>query len=68
MRFPRFRIRTLMIAVAVAALLSATPSHMRRRSVQFSELAQRHHKEVEWAEFELFLSSVVGGGESEKQY
>lgn len=45
MRLPRFRLRTLMIAVAVVAVIAWFP-RLRRRSKEFSILAQVHAQEA----------------------
>ncbi len=46
MRIPRFRIRTMMIAVAVAAAFSAGAATIQRRSVRFQELSVLHQMEA----------------------
>jgi hypothetical protein len=47
MRFPHFRIRTLMIAVAVVAVLAAGFVRCKQRQDRFAELASRYDRESE---------------------
>jgi hypothetical protein len=46
MRLPRFRLRTLMIAVAVVGILFGSGLELHRRSVRFQALAERHGSEA----------------------
>jgi hypothetical protein len=47
MRFPRFRLRTLMMVVAVIALVMAVLTAVTRRSVAFAQASQFHRSQAE---------------------
>jgi len=49
MRFPRFRLRTLLMVVAVLALVMAVSTAIARRSVALAQLAKFHGSRAELA-------------------
>jgi hypothetical protein len=58
MRVPRFRIRTLMIAVAAVAVFVAFGVTLHRRSTRFRQLADFHVRAASRIEEELAVQSV----------
>jgi hypothetical protein len=57
MKSPRFRVRTVMIAVAVVAVLVAIDALLELRAVRFRQLAEFHLRASKRLEVELAADS-----------